>query len=287
MKKKEREISDNMELTSKLPEECIAEIISKTSPLDACRMSLVSRTFSSAAASNLVWEALLPPDHQQIISESVSSSSSLNILSKKDLYFSLCDNPILIGNGNRSFTMHKRSGKKIYVLGARELRIIWGDASQYWNWYSLAESPVLPKSRFSEVAHLVEVCWLDVLGRIETKILSPNTRYGAYLIYTIGDQFGGLDQPVKLSVRFLDEIRCDFINAYLLSRAFMDDTPEEEDARFPRDREDMWMEIEMGEFFNHDQVDRVVEMHLREIEVLNWKSGLVIHGIEVRPKDLR
>ncbi|XP_040994338.1 F-box protein At2g02240-like [Juglans microcarpa x Juglans regia] len=277
-----------MDITSELPDECIANIISKTSPHDACRMSLVSRTFSSAAASNLVWEALLPPDHQQIISESVSSSSSLStMLSKKDLYFSLCDNPILIGNGNRSFTIHKWSGKKSYMLGARELGVIWGDASQYWKWSSLAESPLLPKSRFSEVAHLVEVCWLHVWGNIETKILSPNTRYGAYLIYTIGDQFNGLEKPVKLSVRFLDEIRCDFINAYLLSRTSMDDAPEEEDAQFPRDREDMWMEIEMGEFFNHDQVDRVVEMELRETEVLNWKSGLVIHGIEVRPKDLR
>ncbi|KAG6731282.1 hypothetical protein I3842_01G121500 [Carya illinoinensis] len=282
-----RKISEIMDITSELPEECIADIISKTSPPDACRMSLVSRTFSSVAASNFVWEALLPPDHQQIISESVSSSPSLNILSKKDLYFSLCDNPILIGNGNRSFAIHKWSGKKTYMLGARELGVIWGDASQYWKWYSLAESPVLPKSRFSEVAHLVDVCWLYVWGRIETKILSPNTRYGAYLIYTIGDQSHGLDKPVKLLVRFLDEIRCDYINAYLLSRTSMDDAPEDEDARFPRDREDMWMEIEMGEFFNHDQVDRVLEMHLRETEVLNWKSGLVIHGIEVRPKDLR
>ncbi|KAG2726585.1 hypothetical protein I3760_01G119700 [Carya illinoinensis] len=213
-----------MDISSKLPEECIADIISKTSPPDASRMSLVSRTFSSVAASNLVWEAFLPPDHQQIISESVSSSPSLNILSKKDLYFSLCDNPILIGTGNR----------------------IFGGCS------------------------------------------SCECVYGAYLIYTIGDRCRGLARPVKLSVRFLDEIRCDFINAHLLSTTSMDiDAPEEEDARFPRDREDKWMEIEMGEFFNYDQVDRVVEMQLRETEVLNWKSGLVIHGIEVRPKDLR
>ncbi|KAG6667774.1 hypothetical protein CIPAW_01G124300, partial [Carya illinoinensis] len=268
-----------MDITRKLPEECIADIISKTSPPDACKMSLVSRTFRSAAASNLVWEALLPPDHQQIISESVSSSSSLNILSMKDLYFSLCDNPILINNGKRSFTIHKWSGKKCYMLGARELGVIWGDASQYWI------GVIRIMCKFSEVAHLVDVCWLHVWGLIETKILSPNNRYGAYLIYTIGDQPHGLDKPVKLLVRFLDEIRCDYINAYLLSRTSMDDAPEDEDARFPRDREDMWMEIEMGEFFNHDQVDRVVEMHLRETEVLNWKSGLVIHGIEVRPKD--
>jgi hypothetical protein len=90
---------------AELPEECIATIISFTSPRDACRASLVSPIFRSAAGSDLVWERLLPQDYQQIISESVSpgpsSSASLNILSKKDLYFHLCDTPILIGNGNR------------------------------------------------------------------------------------------------------------------------------------------------------------------------------------------
>jgi hypothetical protein len=48
-------------------------------------------------------------------------------------------------------------------------------------------------------------------------------------------------------------------------------------------REDMWMEIEIGEFFT-DQVHGMVEMCLMEIENGNWKSGLVVHGIELRPK---
>jgi hypothetical protein len=98
-----------MDVTA-LPEECIATIISFTSPRDACRDALVSRMFGSAAGSDLVWKRFLPPDYQQIISESVSSgsssTSSLNNLSKKDLYFHLCDNPILIGNGNRVSKSH-------------------------------------------------------------------------------------------------------------------------------------------------------------------------------------
>jgi hypothetical protein len=98
-----------MDVTA-LPEECIATIISFTSPCDACRDALVSRSFKSAAGSDLGWKRFLPPDYQQILSESVSSrsssSSSLNNLSKKDLYFHLCDNPILICNGNRVSKSH-------------------------------------------------------------------------------------------------------------------------------------------------------------------------------------
>ncbi|XP_059448944.1 putative F-box protein PP2-B12 isoform X2 [Corylus avellana] len=277
-----------------LPEECIATIISFTSPRDACRDALVSRMFGSAAGSDLVWNRFLPPDYQQIISESVSSgsssssSSSLNNLSKKDLYFHLCHNPILIGNGNRSFAIDKLSGKKCYMLGARELSIIWGDTPQYWDWTPSAETPVSPQSRFSEVAHLLDVCWLDIKGRIETNILSPNTRYGAYFVYTFvrsveegeDEEYycTGFDRPVKVSIRFENEIEGNATNAYLLP-----DTPEEHDGRHPHMREDMWMEIEIGEFFT-DQVHGMVEMCLMEIENGDWKSGLVVHGIELRPK---
>jgi hypothetical protein len=91
-----------------LPEESIATIISFTSPPDACRYSVLSRTFKSAAGWDLVWERFLPPDYQQIISQSEPSVSSLllNVLSKKDLYFHLCRNPILIGNGNLVSNSH-------------------------------------------------------------------------------------------------------------------------------------------------------------------------------------
>ncbi|KAF5469339.1 hypothetical protein F2P56_013421 [Juglans regia] len=279
-----------MDITRTLPEECIANIISGTSPRDACRLSLVSRAFESAATSNLVWERFLPPDYQEIISSSSSSSSSLNLLTKKNLYFHLCDNPILIGNGNNmSFQIDKLSGKKCLMLAARELTIIWGsgETPHYWEWISSTQAPVLPKSRFSEVAHLRIVWWLDIKGRIETKILSPKTKYGAYFIYSMVDRFYGFNVPVKVSIRLENEVEGgDAANAYL--------NPSEEllqinrqDGRLPIKREDMWMEIEIGEFFNGSQVDDhgAVEMCLKEVQVLNGKSGLVVHGIELRPKE--
>lgn len=67
---------------------------------------------------------------------------------------------------------------------------------------------------------------------------------------------------------------------YLCSRK-ASGTPE---GRHPHWREDEWTETEIGEFFN-GQDDGVVEMRLREIEGGDWKSGLVIYGIELRPKE--
>ncbi|KAB1201649.1 putative F-box protein PP2-B12 [Morella rubra] len=162
-----------LDITRILPEECIGRIISATSPPDACRLSLVSRVFRSAATSNLMWERFLPPEYEQIISEAVSTSSlPLSTLPKKDLFFHLCDNPILIGNGNMSFAMEKLYGKKCYMLAAREIAIIWGEDPHHWKWIPSVESPFSPKSRFSEVAYLVDVRYLDLQGKIESKMLS-------------------------------------------------------------------------------------------------------------------
>ncbi|KAK9180344.1 hypothetical protein WN943_029553 [Citrus x changshan-huyou] len=86
-------------VADQLPAECISHIISLTTLRDACISSTVCPIFKSAADSDSVWEKFLPSDYKQIISNSVSDSSLITSLSKKDLYFHLCHNPIIINNG--------------------------------------------------------------------------------------------------------------------------------------------------------------------------------------------
>jgi len=40
----------------------------------------------------------------------------------------------------QSVQLDKRTGKKCYMLSARNLDIEWGDAVQHWEWTSLPES---------------------------------------------------------------------------------------------------------------------------------------------------
>ena len=86
---------------SVLPEGCISDIVSLTSPKDACRVCAVSHIFRAAAESNAVWERFLPSDYQAIIARSSSSSDILNLSSKKKIYLSLSDNPILIDDSKK------------------------------------------------------------------------------------------------------------------------------------------------------------------------------------------
>ncbi|XP_061992857.1 F-box protein At2g02240-like [Rosa rugosa] len=249
----------------RLPVECVSHIISFTSPRDACRSSAVSSLFRIAVDSDIVWERLLPPHYKQIISES-SSSSSLISMPKKDLYFYLCTHPIIIGNGNMSFALDKQSGKICSMVGARGLVIAWADTPTYWQWMTL------PHSRFSQVAKLKLVWWLDINACISAKNLSPGTTYAAYLVYQLSEVRSGLARtPIVLRVNYRQSA------VVSVHSVILDPMPQE-----ARHRGDGWMEIEMGQFFiEQGNDDAAVECSVTEVS--NLKSGLIVEGIELRP----
>ncbi|CAK9173810.1 unnamed protein product [Ilex paraguariensis] len=282
----EREIGEENGVSdfSLLPESCISEIISLTSPTDACRAPAISSVFKSAADSNTVWEKFLPSDYTEILSWSVSP---VVYSTKKELYFHLCDTPILLNGGNLSFMLHKWSGKKCYMIPARGLSIVWGDTPQYWRWTSL------PESRFSEVAELLNVCWLAIGGKMQTQMLSPKTTYVAYLVFKLAERNYGLGVSSKASLRFVGESQ---EGAGWLTNTVYLELPErrrgsrtseagQPNGWLPQRRVDGWMEIRLGEFFNDHGVHGELEMQLNEIEHGHWKSGLIVKGINLRAKE--
>ncbi|KAM7257079.1 hypothetical protein ACFE04_012820 [Oxalis oulophora] len=60
--------------------------------------------------------------------------------------------------------------------------------------------------------------------------------------------------------------------------------PSADAPRLSEEREGGWMEIEMGEFFNNSGDDGTLVFGLLEVDNYIWKCGLVIEGIELRPK---
>ncbi|XP_055814814.1 putative F-box protein PP2-B12 [Solanum dulcamara] len=182
----------NVPCLSMLPEDCFAKILALTSPLDVCRISLVSKSFQSAAESDSIWERFLPSDYQSIMSASLTPFPDFP--SKKNLYMYLCHHPLLIDAGRKSFSLEKLTGKKCYFLGARDLNIPLVDRPQYWKWISL------PESRFPEVAKLKRFWSVDIEGTIRAGVLSPQTSYAAYLVYKFEDEFGFSYRPSKVSV---------------------------------------------------------------------------------------
>ncbi|XP_024965393.1 putative F-box protein PP2-B12 [Cynara cardunculus var. scolymus] len=284
-----------------LPEGFVANALSLTSPRDVCRLSLVCSVFRSAAEWDAVWEKFLPPNYQNILAEAGEGGDGglVRSGSKKALYLRLCDHPVIIDGGNKSFFLDKWSGKKCYMLAARDLSIVWGDTPRYWRWISV------PNSRFREVAELISVCWLEVHGRISTAMLSANTCYVAYLVYKSAlGAYGFEYQPAEVSVGISgaeNETKTVFLDQEAWQRqSYERGLPGRRMGMFnrvrrlgslpaaatmvngPKRRQDGWLEIELGEYWNQKGEEGEVEMSMTEVKGGNWKGGLIIQGIEIR-----
>ncbi|KAK4427628.1 F-box protein PP2-B15 [Sesamum alatum] len=229
-----------------LPEDCLSGVISFTSPRDACRASLAAGIFRHAADSDLAWEKFLPADYRRIISKSVAP---VEFSSMKELFGKLSSTPLLIDGGKKTFSIEKYTNKICYMLSARELSITWSTNPLSWCWKPLHQS------RFPEAVELIMVCWLEIRGKINTKMLSPNTTYGAYLVIQLGNRAFGLGAM-----------------------------PLEGEERVIRARDDGWLEVELGEFYN-DGSEKEVIMEFKEVKGEQLKGGLVVEGIELRPKN--
>ncbi|XP_006664305.1 F-box protein PP2-B10-like [Oryza brachyantha] len=277
-----------------LPEACVSHAISLTTPGDACRCSAVSRAFQAAADLDAVWERFLPTDYSSILARAddpVDLSST-----KKDLFRSLVQEHVLLDKGTKSFSLDKIRGGKCYMLSSRSLGIAWGWGNHpiHWRFLSLADS------RFEQVAELLSVCWLHITGKIGSRELSPSTTYSAYLVFKLADDSYGLDsltQEASITVGD-NNVSKRIVSLYprkqeSQSSTSSTSTDEQHNAEeqgecrtrsYPRQRADGWLEVEMGQFYNDQGEDGEVTILFTEIVEQHWKKGLILEGIEIRPK---
>ncbi|XP_010511252.1 PREDICTED: F-box protein VBF-like [Camelina sativa] len=280
-----------------LPEACVASILAFTSPADVLTSSEVSSVFRLAGDSDFVWANFLPSDYKSLISQSTGRHQGL--MSKKEIYRSICDS-ILIDNAQKLFKINKFSGKISYMLSARDISMTHSDHSSYWSWSNVSDS------RFSESAELITTDRLEINGKIQTGVLSPNTRCGAYLIMKVTKGAYGLDLvPAETSVKSkngqvsnsatylccLDEKKQQMKRLFYGNREERMATTVEAVSgdgkrREPKGRDDGWMEIELGEFETREGEDDEIIMSLTEVKGYQLKGGIVIDGVKVRPESL-
>ncbi|KAM0829738.1 hypothetical protein ACQ4PT_066686 [Festuca glaucescens] len=169
----------------RLPEELLAAVISLTSPPDACRVAAVSQAFLAAADSDAAWCRFLPRDLPRFVN--AYERSFVALPSCKARFLHLSDDPaLLLGRVTRMW-LDKATGGKCYMLSARALDISWGDAPNRWRWIHLdvLHDIKTGKRIASEAAQLLHVAWLEVRGKIERRMLSPNYAYGVYLVFQL------------------------------------------------------------------------------------------------------
>uniref|UniRef100_A0A0E0KNM1 F-box domain-containing protein n=1 Tax=Oryza punctata TaxID=4537 RepID=A0A0E0KNM1_ORYPU len=158
-----------------LPTDCVARIASLTSPGDACRLASAAAALRPVADSDDVWGSFLPPEWAGTGEALDGESARRERESKKEMFLRLCDSPVLLDGGKL------RSGAKKYMMPARALSFGWSG----YPYGGLVWIQNHPDSRFSEVAVLSHLCWLDIYGIFNTKHLSNGTSYAAYIVYNV------------------------------------------------------------------------------------------------------
>nr|GMC61438.1 putative late blight resistance protein homolog R1A-3 isoform X2 [Ipomoea batatas] len=162
--------------------------------------------------------------------------------------------------------------KMSVFLDARSLYIPHVNSRRrYWMW---------TRDSGHEVAELVNVCWLEITGTVDTGCLRKITSYSAYLVFKLDPLSQCLETAVAC-VKYLNDKgnygenrRC---------QVFLAKTRHSGDpGQFPDCRPDGWMEIKLGDFYVSSGNEGEVQMRLWNTEP-DWKSGLIVRGIEVRP----
>ncbi|GLT40763.1 hypothetical protein SLA2020_148740 [Shorea laevis] len=133
-------------------------------------------------------------------------------------------------------------------------------------------------NRFPEVAKLLDVCWFEINGRIGTCRLSSMTNYKAYLVFKLAASvYGFRNEPIEATIQLSGTKG---LHRTVFLHAEGEDV--QNDYWYPIEREDGWLELELGEFFNEGGEDDKLEIRIFHFDG-NWKSGVIIEGIEIRP----
>ncbi|GJV68526.1 kinase-like domain, phloem protein 2-like protein [Tanacetum coccineum] len=209
----------------------------------------------------------LPTDCDDIIKR---SSQSVRDSSKEELY-SLLINWILIDDDEKLLSLSKRNGKKSHML---PVKAVLCDSSNV-KLFALRDSV---HSRFHKEVELLSPPQFRIQCKIESRLLSSDTKYKCYLVFKISEKCRGLHYPVR--VRDQRHRKNKVVGILYLrspSQYNLHDT-----FRVPEQREDGWMEVNVWEF-NTDSELKDVPMDLKILSYGGTMRGLILYGIEFRP----
>ncbi|CAH9129761.1 unnamed protein product [Cuscuta epithymum] len=110
-----------MDNFAKLPEDCISEILSLTSPVDVSTCSIISKRFKSASDSDIAWNKFVPSDIDDIISKSSTPLPFELPPTKKHQFLSLSGFCFILDEGKKILRLDKQTGKKCVMVAPSEL----------------------------------------------------------------------------------------------------------------------------------------------------------------------
>ncbi|XP_062094702.1 uncharacterized protein PHLOEM PROTEIN 2-LIKE A4-like isoform X2 [Humulus lupulus] len=150
-----------------------------------------------------------------------------------------------------------------FMVYARNLSITWGEDCRYWTWKQQKDK----SDELIDVARLIQVCWLEVNGKFDTRKLSPATLYEVAFVVMLDDCACGWSCPVNVGL-------C-LPNGSKQER-------NEDMIKLPRNQ---WTEITAGKFKTSTDQFGEIQFFMHNYDSA-WKSGLSIKGVLIQTSKL-
>ncbi|XP_043690402.1 uncharacterized protein LOC122641141 isoform X1 [Telopea speciosissima] len=169
---------------------------------------------------------------------------------------------VFLDHKRKKYWIDPKTGYNCFMLFARDLSITWGDDKSYWKWDSLQET----SNVHVDIAELINVCWLEVRGNLDTSNLSPGVMYEVAFVVMLKDCANGWNVPVNFEL------------------ILPNGKKQEHKVNLHSKPKRQWIEVLVGEFWTCQDMDGDMQFSILETKGGHWKSGLVIKGAIIRPK---
>ncbi|XP_071696996.1 uncharacterized protein [Rutidosis leptorrhynchoides] len=195
------------------------------------------------------WEQKLPRDYQAIIQ--LSKYRLSNIRTKKDLYTLLSSGIVL--NKERLWFSINKDGLNSGMVSATK-----------FSYVNVKWRPIR-SSRFSKAAKISDNSKLNVEIQLKTQFLTPETLYGAYLVFKFCDRRKISSRPVYVNLKYKKS--GETLNAYF--------------AKWKAESD--WLMIELFRFWNNkESID--FDVSLKSFSRYYCGSGgIFVEGLEFNP----
>ncbi|XP_006643775.1 lectin-like [Oryza brachyantha] len=153
-----------------------------------------------------------------------------------------------------------------FMLYPRGLSITWGETPTYWTWYPPKDGSNDADNQI-EVASLLNVCWLEIHGKLELSYLTPGVTYEVFFKVMLTDKAYGWSVPVNLRLKLPDG------------------TVQQRKEKLQEKIRGKWLRLKVGEVKTQQGQKGQIEISMFEYDGGHWKSGLLIKGIKILPKE--
>ncbi|KAJ1282502.1 hypothetical protein BS78_03G057300 [Paspalum vaginatum] len=171
---------------------------------------------------------------------------------------------IYLAGKTKKYWVHEKTRCNCFMLFPRALSITWSDDPRYWSWHPLKLKETSDPE--IEAVSLQNVCWLEIHGKLELSHLTPGVSYEVVFEVMLAGTAYGWSTPVNLRLKFPDG------------------TVQERKEALQEKPRDQWLELKAGELKAQPGQSGEMEISLFEYDGGHWKSGLLLKGIKIVPK---